>query len=349
MEMYDYELPSELIAQTPAKRRVQARLMVLPLDGAEIQLGKVAWLPNFLKAGDLLVLNQTRVVPARLKARKPTGGAVEVLLLDPVHPRRVFEDGAQELEVLLKSHRPMKPGEVLLLGQKAEYRLEVLERGPKGRAWLKSPVSGLFLAELFGQTPLPPYIKRPQGPDQSDLERYQTVYAQEPGAVAAPTAGLHLSPELFAALARRGVNTARLTLHVGYGTFAEPSADDLARGKLHAEWVEVPDETARAINDTRAKGGRVIAVGTTSVRSLEWAAADNGIVQAKKGWCDILIAEGHSFKAIDGLMTNFHLPRTTLLMLVAAIAGRERILDAYRLAVREGFRFYSFGDAMLLV
>ena len=227
--------------------------------------------------------------------------------------------------------------------------MEVLERGPKGRAWLKTPQAALELAERFGQTPLPPYIKRPLGPSPGDSRRYQTVYATEPGAVAAPTAGLHISAALLKALAKRGVNTAGLTLHVGYGTFAEPSAQDLAEGRLHAEWVEVPQQTAWAVNQTRARGGRVIAVGTTSVRSLEWAAKESGQVAAKKGWCDILIAPGHVFKAIDGLMTNFHLPRTTLLMLVSALAGRERVLEAYRMAVEQKFRFYSFGDAMLLV
>ena len=240
MEIYDYELPPELIAQSPAKRRIQARLMVLPLSGGAPRPTKVAWLPKLLRPGDLLVLNQTRVVPARLSAQKSTGGGVEVFLLDPVHPRKVHADGSQEVEALLKSHRPTKAGDRLSLCAQPDCRLEVLERGPKGRAWLKTPQAALELAERFGQTPLPPYIKRPQGPSQGDSRRYQTVYATEPGAVAAPTAGLHISSGLLSALAKRGVNTARLTLHVGYGTFAEPSAEDLAQGRLHAEWVEVP-------------------------------------------------------------------------------------------------------------
>ncbi|MEW5914455.1 MAG: tRNA preQ1(34) S-adenosylmethionine ribosyltransferase-isomerase QueA [Thermodesulfobacteriota bacterium] len=346
---YDYHLPSGLIAQRPARRRVQARLLRLGRHGGAPQHERVARLTRLLRPGDLLVLNQTQVVPARLLAFKPSGGRVEVLLLSPAQPLQRLAQGAELHQCLLRSHRHLAPGARLLLPGQPEHWLQVRQHQARGQALVEFPCSALALAKERGQTPLPPYIKRPHGPSAQDQRRYQTVYAAQPGAVAAPTAGLHLSRELLAALERRGVHSARLTLHVGYGTFAEPSAADLAAGRLHAEWVEVPPAVSQAVAQTKARGGRVIAVGTTSLRALEWRVGPGGVPQPGQGWCELLIAPGHEFKVVDGLLTNFHLPRTTLLMLVAALAGRERVLEAYAEAVRAGYRFYSFGDAMLII
>ena len=345
---YDYYLPPERIAQRPVPHRVQARLMLLPRRGGEMGHGRVAHLLRWLRPGDLLVMNDTKVVPARLWARKPTGGRVEVLLLAPAQPHK-REQGSEVHQVLLRSHRPLKPGTRLTLEGEPPLELEVLERGERGRALVRLPGSGLEVARQRGQVPLPPYIKRPQGPRAEDRLRYQTVYARRPGAVAAPTAGLHLSPRLLEALARRGVDRAWLTLHVGYGTFAEPSPLDLAAGRLHPEWVEISPELSEAVARTRSRGGRVVAVGTTSLRALEWRVGPGGAPLAGQGWCDLLIQPGHRFRVADGLMTNFHLPRTTLLMLVAALAGRQRVLEAYAEAVERGYRFYSYGDAMLII
>lgn len=344
---YDYHLPAELVAQEPARRRVQARLMVLEHGEVAVRHSRVCQLTRWLRAGDLLVVNDTRVVPARLLAIKDTGGKVEILLLSPASPRRVLPDGREVHDALVGTRRPVHEGQVLLLGGQSDLPVVVMERGQRGRTQVMLPVSALKLASRLGQVPLPPYIKRPEGPSEQDRRRYQTVYASREGAVAAPTAGLHLSRELLAALRRRGVTTASVTLHVGYGTFAEPRLEDLAAGRLHAEWVEVGEEACRAVRQARERGGRVISVGTTSLRALEWASAGGGL-EPRSGWCDLLIDEGHHFRAVDGLMTNFHLPRTTLLMLVAALAGRERVLDAYREARERGYRFYSYGDAMLI-
>ncbi|MCF8041068.1 MAG: tRNA preQ1(34) S-adenosylmethionine ribosyltransferase-isomerase QueA [Desulfarculaceae bacterium] len=346
---YDYELPPELIAQAPARRRVQARLLHLPRYQGPSGHHKVAGLTRLLRPGDLLVLNDTRVVPARLMAAKPTGGRVEILLLSPAQPQKRLEDGREVHQCLLRSHKTIAAGARLRLGGEPEVWVRVLERGERGRALVEFPAPALGLAADRGATPLPPYIKRPQGPDARDASRYQTVYASQPGAVAAPTAGLHLSRELLSALARRGVEHTSLTLHVGYGTFAEPDPAQLASGRLHSEWVEISPEAALAVARAKKRGGRVIAVGTTSLRSLEWRPGPGGVPQPGAGWCDLLIAPGHSFRVADGLITNFHLPRTTLLMLVAALAGRERILDAYRQAMERSYRFYSYGDAMLII
>lgn len=347
---YDYALPAERIATHPAKRRVQARLLVLQ-HGESPAHGKVAHLTRYLKPGDLLVMNDTKVVPARIMARKPTGGKVEVLLLSPAQPLASDERGELH-QALLKSHRPLNPGAELIFEKSAnlpELHIKVVTKGERGQATVWMPGSGMEIAKNRGQVPLPPYIKRPDGPLKNDARRYQTVYAACEGAVAAPTAGLHLSPALLDALQNRGVETASLTLHVGYGTFAEPRPEDLAAGRLHAEWVEIPEATSRAVARAKARGGRVIAVGTTSVRALEWRAGPGGVPRPGSGWCTLLIDGAHEFKAVDGMLTNFHLPRTTLLMLVSALAGRERILAAYAEAVEKKYRFYSYGDAMLII
>ncbi|MCB2186582.1 MAG: tRNA preQ1(34) S-adenosylmethionine ribosyltransferase-isomerase QueA [Deltaproteobacteria bacterium] len=342
-----YDLPRERIAQAPAPRRVQARLMVLPLTGGAPRHERVAGLGRLLAPGDLLVVNDTQVVPARLPARRENGGRAEVFLLNPAHPRELLPGGGERHAVLIRPSRRLSPGAELWL--RGGVRVRVHSLGERGQALVDLDQPALALAAAAGEMPLPPYIKRPWGPTPDDCARYQTVYAARQGAVAAPTAGLHLSPELLAALAKRGVGLTRVTLHVGYGTFAEPAPEDLASGRLHAEWVEVPEEAARAVARTREAGGRVVAVGTTSARALEWRAGAGRLPRPGSGWCDLLIRPGHEFGVVDGLLTNFHLPKSTLLMLVSALAGRERVLDAYREAVRRSYRFYSFGDAMLLI
>jgi len=349
LEAYDYRLPPEMIAQSPASRRVQSRLLCLPRHGGSPSHHRVAQLTRLLRPGDLLVLNDTQVVPARLSARKATGGRVELLLLSPAQPEQRLPGGRELHQCLVRSHRPLRPGARLSLEGGTPLEVVVAQIGQRGRAMVEFPAPALELAAARGATPLPPYIKRPTGPQAVDKQRYQTVYAARPGAVAAPTAGLHLSRELLAALARRGVEHTRLTLHVGYGTFAEPDPADLAAGRLHAEWVRLPAEASQAVARAKARGGRVIAVGTTSLRALEFKAGPGGVPQAGEGWCELLIAPGHQFRAADGLITNFHLPRTTLIMLVAALAGRERVLAAYAEAMELGYRFYSYGDAMLVV
>ncbi len=343
---YDYDLPPGRIAQHPARRREAARLMRLERASGLLEHGTIAELPSILRPGDLLVMNDTKVVPARLLALKPSGGLVEVFLLSPAQPVEVCPNGWETHQVLIRgkiSHS------TLYLQKNPQVELKLVEKKERGQALLAFPGSALKLAALFGSTPLPPYIKRPDGDKPLDKLRYQTVYAKRDGAVAAPTAGLHLSKNLLAKLQGLGVGLGYITLHVGYGTFAQPEAQDLAQGRLHGEWAEITPRLAAQHAACRAAGGRVIAVGTTSARALEWASASGRQLQAMNGLCGLLIAPGFVFQAIDGLLTNFHLPRTTLLMLVAALAGRQRVMAAYQEAVRLGYRFYSYGDAMLIL
>lgn len=363
---FDYDLPPERIAQEPAATRDAARLMVPGPDGVEHRT--VRDLPACLRPGDLVVVNDTRVRRARVFGRRATGGRVELFVL-----------GREELpgrpwRALVNPARKLKPGEVLVLettdgAPHPSWRARALERLPHdverrddgsprpGPCWRlelfregaheaeDGPLEALF--EELGQLPLPPYIHR-DGERPEDTERYQTVFAAKPGAVAAPTAGLHLTPELMAELEARGIEVARVTLHVGLGTFAPVEAERIADHVMHSEEWELPAETAQAVAACRARGGRVVAIGTTSVRVLETAAAGAGGVRAGRGATDIFITPGYRFRVVDVLLTNFHLPKSTLLMLVSALIGRERTLELYALAVREGYRFFSYGDAMLL-
>jgi len=341
----DFELPPELIAQEPAVRREDARLLVLDPGTASPRHTSIRALPAELVPGDLVVLNDTRVLPARLDARRDTGGRVELLALE------AEADGRWRM--LARAGGTLRADEVLLVGEDAQVRLD---RPLGGGRWLAAGVDGDLLSLLlrYGRMPLPPYIRR-EGADPRldalDRERYQTVFAKHAGAVAAPTAGLHLTPELLAALAARGLEVATLTLHVGLGTFEPVRTERLEDHRMHDEAFEIPPATAEAVRRTRAAGGRVVAVGTTTVRALEAAAAasDDGLPTAGAARTDLLIAPGYDLRVVDVLLTNFHLPRSTLLALVSALAGRERILAAYAEAVREGYRFYSYGDAMLIV
>ncbi len=323
---FRFELPDELIAQRPAQRRDGSRLLHLRSDGS-VEHRRFADLPALLRPGDLLVRNDTRVFPARMRLRKPTGGRVELLALP----------GGRTFEALVRP--AARPG---LRLEAPGVRLEVEARdGPRHRIRILEGAEDVFgLAERMGETPLPPYIRRPAGEADGDRERYQTVYARQEGSVAAPTAGLHFSKPLFGRLRERGVGVADLTLHVGYGTFAPVRTEDPREHKLDPELYEVPPPTRQAL----AGAGRVVAVGTTSARVLETLGAGG----PDSGMADLLILPGHEFRVVDALVTNFHLPESSLLMLVSAFAGREAVLRAYREAVRARYRFHSYGDAMLV-
>ncbi|MFP7477903.1 tRNA preQ1(34) S-adenosylmethionine ribosyltransferase-isomerase QueA [Terribacillus saccharophilus] len=337
---YDFHLPEELIAQTPLQDRTASRLLVLNKEEKTMEHRHFADIGDYLKAGDCLVLNDTRVLPARLYGiKKDTQAKVEILLLKQVE--------GDSWEVLVKPAKKVKVGTELSFGDgklKAVCK-ELLEHG--GRI-VEFQYDGIFyeVLEQLGEMPLPPYIKE-QLPDQ---ERYQTVYAKEQGSAAAPTAGLHFTKELLASLQEKGVEIAFITLHVGLGTFRPVSVESIEEHEMHAEFYQMSQETADQLTRIRENGGRIISVGTTSTRTLETITRDHdGKFVAASGWTDIFIYPGFTYRAIDGLITNFHLPKSTLIMLVSAFAGRDFILDAYRTAVEERYRFFSFGDAMLLV
>ncbi len=343
---YDYDLPDACIAQYPAPERDRSRLLFMPAGGG-LSHHVFSELPRLLRRGDLLVRNDTRVIPARLRGRRSGGGKAELLL---VH--RLRDRPAEAWQCLARPAGHLKPGRVVVFGD-GELSAVVRERLGQGRVVVEfefdDNVRFMALLQRHGQTPLPPYIQRPgTGPGPIDAERYQTVYAASAGAVAAPTAGLHFTPDLDRELERAGVNITYLTLHVGPGTFRPVKAEYASEHVMDEEFYQVTPEAATAINDARETGGRIIAVGTTSTRVLESVADDTGRVGSGQGWTGIFIRPGYRFRVIDALITNFHLPRSTLLMLVAALAGRERVLDAYREAIAHGYRFYSYGDAMLV-
>lgn len=347
---YTYELPEDLIAQEPAAERTDSRLMVLDRKSGMIHHARFRDLPDWLPADGLLVVNDTKVVPVRLLGRRSSGGTVETFILSP--PSSNAGPGKFDLDCLTR------PARRLTLGTELDYGLgltgRVVEIKPQGRRVIRFdfPASPLRVIEDLGRMPLPPYIKRKgatDDDDRMDRERYQTVYAKTPGAVAAPTAGLHFDDDVLARLRDMGMETAALTLHVGYGTFAPVREDDITRHRIHSERVAVPESTAEAVNRTHAQGRSVTAVGTTVVRSLEFAASGNGRVDAVDADCELFIYPGYVFKAVDHLITNFHLPGSTLIMLVSALAGREFVMEAYRQAVALRYRFYSYGDAMLVL
>jgi len=340
--LFDYELPPELIAQEPAEPRDASRLLVLDRTvGAWADHG-FSELPELLRAGDCLVANRSRVIPARLLGTAVDGGgAVELLLLRPV--------GDERWEAMVRPGRRCRVGaRVDLAGGAA--RAHVVGEGNEGTrvVAIEAPWPVHELLERHGLPPLPPYIERHDAPKPEDRERYQTVYARDDGSVAAPTAGLHFTPELLARLAGRGVALHYLTLHVGPGTFRPVRATRLDEHRMEAEPIEIPEATARAVHAAKRDGRRVVAVGTTTTRALEWAMGEDGRLRGGAGEADLFIRPGHRFRVVDALITNFHLPRSTLLVLVAALAGRDLILDAYRHAVAARYRFYSYGDAMLI-
>ena len=334
---FDFELPERLIAQTPLQRRDGSRL--LTLDKTTGQTGHFHFydLPRFLRPGDCLVLNDSRVLPARLIGHRPTGGACEVLLL--------VDKGDKCWECLVRPGRKLRTGAQVIFGN-GELTATVEEELADGKRLVRFAYEGIFLEilEHLGKMPLPPYIKA----ELQDNERYQTVYSKVVGSAAAPTAGLHFTPELLRQVEEMGVKLCYVTLHVGLGTFRPVKAEDIQDHEMHAEFCMVSRETAEIINQTKRQGGRVICVGTTSCRTIESFAAEDGTMTERSGWTNIFIYPGYRFKVLDGLVTNFHLPQSTLIMLVSALAGREHVLAAYREAVEKEYRFFSFGDAMLI-
>lgn len=337
---FDYELPPELIAQRPLETRSSSRLLLLSRARQTITHHQFVELPAMLREGDLLVRNETKVLPARLLGSKQSGGQVEVLLL------RQHDTENNIWRCMTRSSRALKPG--TLIDFPAEMTGEVVEAVDGGQRMVRfsSPASFLETLEQVGHVPLPPYIRRDDQP--FDKDRYQTVYASNPGAVAAPTAGLHFTEETFADLTARDIEVCGVTLHVGPGTFLPVRSENLQAHRMHAEAYDIPLQAAERINNARAEGRRIIALGTTVTRTLEHAVDANGLLQAGQGETDLFIKPGHSFRMVDALVTNFHLPKSTLLVLVSAFAGREFILRAYRTAVAQSYRFFSYGDCMLI-
>ena len=334
---FNYFLPEDLIAQTPLERRDASRLLILNKVTGDISHKNFFNLPDIVKSGDCLVLNDSRVLPARLIGVRENGGTVEIVLL------RDIGDGIWEC--MARPGKKVRPGASILFGG-GELRAVIQNITDGGNRLIKFYYSGVFLEilERFGEMPLPPYIKK----ELHDGERYQTVYSCDTGSAAAPTAGLHFTKELLNELEAKGINLCYITLHVGLGTFRPVKSNKIEDHKMHSEHCFISDVSAGIINDTKKHGGKVIAVGTTSCRTLESFTSIDGIVRPGSGWTDIFIYPGYKFKCVDSLITNFHLPESTLIMLVSALAGRENVLEAYKTAIREKYRFFSFGDAMYI-
>ena len=338
-EDFDFDLPEELIAQTPLEKRDSSRLLILDRETGQIEDKHFDEIIEELAPGDALVMNDTRVLPARLYGEKPeTGGHLEVLLLNNTQ--------GDEWETLIKPARRAKVGTQIVFGD-GRLRAEVKKELEHGGRIVEFSYEGIFLENLesLGEMPLPPYIKE----RLEDPERYQTVYAKENGSAAAPTAGLHFTPELLEKIAAKGVKLVYLTLHVGLGTFRPVSVDNIAEHQMHSEFYRLTEDAAAQLNEVRENGGKIIAVGTTSIRTLETIGTKfNGEIKADSGWTDIFITPGYEFKIVQAFSTNFHLPKSTLVMLVSAFAGREKTLAAYHHAIEERYRFFSFGDAMFV-
>lgn len=353
LDDYSYELPKELIAQKPSDRRDESRLMVLYREKARWEHATFKDISRYLQEGDLLILNDTRVVRARIAARKPSGGKVELLVLDPFNDH--LRSDLEGHECITSSSKPLRPGIKLFIegAPEEEINIEVLQVYGAGRARIRfhGHERLLSLLERFGKVPLPPYIRRSNAEllERLDVERYQTVYASKPGAIAAPTAGFHFTKKLLCDLECMGISIARITLHVGYGTFSPIRSKDIRMHRIHSEWCRIDESCVRAIKEAKREGRRVIAVGTTVVRTLEWAANRPNGLKPCQGWCDHYIYPGYKFKVVDAMVTNFHLPQSTLILLVSAFVGKELILNAYQDAVHKRYRFFSYGDAMLIL
>ncbi|MCK5912372.1 MAG: tRNA preQ1(34) S-adenosylmethionine ribosyltransferase-isomerase QueA [Desulfuromusa sp.] len=339
---FDFSLPDDLIAQIPATQRDASRLLCLDRQSGVVESRQFADILSYFQSGDVLVVNDTRVIPARLLGQKLTGGKVEIFLVR----QHAGEDQAKEWLCLTKSSKPLRVGTIVNFTP--DFSAEVLEEMESPYRRVRFHCSGDFMQkiEAVGHLPLPPYIKREDS--QEDYSRYQTVFAREKGAVAAPTAGLHFTESILQQLKTAGVEIVSLTLHVGLGTFLPVRVEDIRHHKMHAELFSIPESTANAVNLAHREGRRVFALGTTSARALETAATDDGVLSAGSGDSEIFIYPGYRFKIVDALITNFHLPKSTLLMLVSAFAGRDFILSAYQQAVKEQFRFFSYGDCMLI-
>ena len=364
-ESYQYDLPADQIAQSPVETRDKSRLFVVDCKNDSMQDLNFTDILNFFQPGDLLVVNDTKVFPARLEGKKDTGGKIELFLLEYPDFKNISKmerstdqtvaprDYCRTVTGLLKSSKRPKVGSRFFFSSAVEGKLLQFLADGKARIKLyfdvannESPEESLMQC---GRVPLPPYIHRNAEDHPNDRDRYQTLFASKPGAIAAPTAGLHFSEELLHELKERNIQIAPITLHVGYGTFAPVRVEDIRQHKIHEEYVEVSTETAKLINQTRKAGKKIWTVGTTTARTLEFAANKDGKVEAKQGWCGLYIYPGYKFKVVNALITNFHLPGSSLLFLVAALASRSNILRAYRKAIQLGYRFYSYGDAMLII
>ncbi|MCF8070110.1 MAG: tRNA preQ1(34) S-adenosylmethionine ribosyltransferase-isomerase QueA [Desulfobacterales bacterium] len=346
---YNYELPEPLVAQHPSGRRDMSRLLYLEKETGSVSHQIFGDLESHLNAGDVMVINNTRVIPGRLTGKKNTGGKIEVLLLDFAGAcSRQKAPGTFICDCLVKSSKPSRPGTTFIFDHDLEA--EVLD-GKEGIYTLKFSYPGNFEDIMFriGHVPLPPYIKRDENAgSREDIESYQTVYAKEKGAIAAPTAGLHFTAPLLDRIRENGVEITSITLHVGYGTFLPVRVTDIREHRMHSEYFTISTDTADIINRAKNENRRVVAVGTTSVRTLEYSAGEDGRITSGTGSCNLFIYPGYSFKIVDAMLTNFHLPKSTLLMLVSAFAGRNKILNAYETAVENRYRFFSYGDAMFI-
>ena len=340
LDHYNYHLPEELIAQQPVAQRDNSRLLGLRRDNGTISHHHFVELTQLLTTGDVLVLNDTRVIPGRLLGTKESGGKVEVLILDYAQGRT-----KNRFECMVRASKRPKPGTCLLFDHGLQAQVESVNATTCELSFNR-PRDFEQVLDTIGHMPLPPYIRRSDNPH--DAQSYQTVYARRKGAIAAPTAGLHFTTDLLERLSDIGVRIVYVTLHVGYGTFVPVRVDDIRAHRMHAEWFELSRSAAQTINAAKQNDGRIVAVGTTCVRTLEYCATESNEVLAQKGMCDLFIYPGYRFKAVDAMITNFHLPQSTLLMLVCAFAGRTYILDAYAEAIRENYRFYSYGDAMII-
>jgi S-adenosylmethionine:tRNA ribosyltransferase-isomerase len=344
---YDYDLPEERIAQTPVAGRDQSKLLFMERTTGKIAHHKFSDIYDLLSPSDVLVINNTEVIPARLLGQKETGGKAEVLILDyPGDKKSRIDNGEYVCRCLIKSSKRPKDGTTLIFDQKLKANVVNFKAGVYV---VKFSYKGNFeqIIDRIGHVPLPPYIKR--NDDKNDRTFYQTVYASQKGAVAAPTAGLHFSLSLMKKLKEKGVKIVALTLHVGYGTFLPVRVSDIRDHRIHSEWYSISKETADRINESKKKGHRIVAVGTTAVRTLEYAGKENGIVAQGEGSCDLFIYPGYKFKTVDAMLTNFHLPKSTLLMLVSAFSTRDNVLNAYKAAIEKQYRFFSYGDAMLII
>jgi len=350
LEGYSYHLPEEIIAQRPAEKRDKSKLLVLQTETNTIAHNRFSEITRLLRPNDMLVMNNTRVFPARLTGQKETGGKAEVFLLNfPVTEEE--GDGITTATALIKSSKKPKQDSKITINRSLSCTVLELLEGGKARLQINYD-HNLGLIETLqrsGQVPLPPYISRKNGCTPEDINRYQTVYAEKTGAVAAPTAGLHFTEKLLEKIHRRGIYTGYITLHVGYGTFAPVRVKKITEHRIHKEYINIPGETVRKIEKTRARGGRIWAVGTTTVRALEYSAQQKEGLRAMEGWCDLYIYPGFTFRIIDNLITNFHLPDSSLMFLVSALCGRKTLLKCYDQAIRKGYRFFSYGDAMAVI
>lgn len=350
LSAYNYHLPEHLIAQHPADQRDNSRLMVVDCGDNSCHHKRFNDITQLIGSEDMLVVNDTRVFPARLHGRKETGGKVELFLLEfPILSHK--ESGFAKVEALIKSSKRPGVGTQIFINE--SLSCTIIEELGGGKAKLRLQYDQLLgLAEIldqYGQVPLPPYIKREKGSSPEDVQRYQTVYANQRGAVAAPTAGLHFTEELLNTIIDNGAQLGRVTLHVGYGTFAPVRESDITRHQIHREFLTISDETVDRINTTKKRGGKIWAVGTTTVRALEYGAVKTGRLEPLEEWCDLYIYPGYQFRVIDNLITNFHLPDSSLMFLVSALCGRQRLLDCYQEAIKEHYRFFSYGDAMAII